>query len=290
MDYIPGLPSTTIADLPTIFHGNGNKLLHQKLESVSMSNSQCLLMTSVYELEEQVIDCLRAKLPVPLYHIGPMIPYFNLTNNQDDTRNQNYFKWLDSQPRGSVLYISQGSFLSASGDQVEEIIAGIRESNVQFMWVTRDDTPRFKDGDDSDDKGFLVPWCDQLRVLCHPSVGGFWTHCGWNSTSEGIYAGVPMLTCPILGDQFPNSKLIVNDMKIGWRVIDNDHLKTGELVTRHEIAQLVRKFMDQGNDERKEMVLRAKELQGIMRKAIADGGSAASDFDAFLNNILQLHK
>ncbi|KAL2899259.1 UDP-glycosyltransferase 87A2 [Bienertia sinuspersici] len=213
-----------------------------------------------------------------------MIPYFNLTNNTTQNRSKYCFEWLDSQPRGSVLYISQGSFLSASSDQVQEIIAGIKESNVRFLWVTRDDNSRFKGGDDSDNRGLLVPWCDQLRVLCHPSVGGFWTHCGWNSTMEGVYAGVPMLTCPIFWDQFSNSKLIVNDLKIGWRVMKNNQSKT----ERHEIAQLVTKFMDPECNERKEMIRRAKELQDIFNKAIENGGSAASHLDAFINNIVNV--
>ncbi|KAK9940882.1 hypothetical protein M0R45_017518 [Rubus argutus] len=53
--------------------------------------------------------------------------------------------------------------------------------------------------------GFVVPWCDQLRVLCHSSVGGFWSHYGWNSAKEAVFAGVPLLT-------------FVEDWKIGWRV------------------------------------------------------------------------
>ncbi|KAH9622608.1 hypothetical protein KSS87_021575 [Heliosperma pusillum] len=116
------------------------------------------------------------------------------------------------------------------------------------------------------------------------SVGGFWTHCGWNSTSEGIYAGVPMLTCPIFWDQIPNSKLIVNDLKIGWRV-----LKTGvepeKVLTRQDVADLVKKFMDSESDERKAMVVRAKNASDTFKRAVEDGGSAASDFVSFINNI-----
>lgn len=280
VDYIPGLPSTTLADLPTIFHGEGTKVLHRVLEAISaVHKAQYLLFTSVYELEEHVINALKEELPIPIYPIGPMIPYFKLESD-GICDNQSYFKWLDSQPQDSVLYISQGSFLSVSSAQMDEIVAGIIQSGVRFLWVTRGDCSRFKDG--VGEMGYLVPWCDQLKVLCHPSIGGFWTHCGWNSTYEGIYAGVPMLTCPIFWDQVPNSKLVVSDWRIGWRVINNN-LKT--LVTRHTIAQLVRKFMDSKGDERKEMVNRVKNVQEICRKSIASGGSAASNLDDLIRNI-----
>ncbi|XP_074268487.1 UDP-glycosyltransferase 87A1-like [Silene latifolia] len=282
VDYIPGLPPTTIADMPTIYHGNGKKVYHRVLESISaLKNAQYVVFSSIYEFEGPVLDCLKAKLGIPVYHIGPMIPYFNL---KQDTMidNNSYFRWLDLQPRHSVLYISQGSFLSVSSAQTKEFVEGVKESGIRFLWVTRGDNSQFKDGVGK--TGLLVPWCDQLKVLCHPSIGGFWTHCGWNSTSEGIYAGVPMLTCPIFWDQIPNSKLIVNDLKIGWRVLKNGVVPE-KVLTRQEVATLVRKFMDSESDERKEMVVRAKNASNTFRKAVEDGGSTASDFASFVNSI-----
>ncbi|KAH9619798.1 hypothetical protein KSS87_010525 [Heliosperma pusillum] len=283
VDYIPGLPPTTIADMPTIFHGNGKVVYRRVLESISaLKNAQYVVFSSIYEFEGPVLDCLKAKLGIPVYHIGPMIPYFNLKQNTI-IDNNSYFRWLDSQPKHSVLYISQGSFLSVSTAQTKEFVEGVKESGVRFLWVTRGDNSHFK-VDGVGETGLLVPWCDQLKVLCHPSVGGFWTHCGWNSTSEGIYAGVPMLTCPIFWDQIPNSKLIVNDFKIGWRV-----LKTGvepeKVLTRQDVADLVKKFMDSESDERKAMVVRAKNASDTFKRAVEDGGSAASDFASFINNI-----
>ncbi|GMG98196.1 hypothetical protein Nepgr_000036 [Nepenthes gracilis] len=281
VDYIPGLPPTTIANLPTIFCGDGRKTLHRALEAVSsVLRAQYLLFISVHELESQVIDSLKSKFTLPIYPIGPMIPFFDHEKSSDTDihTNQSYLRWLDSQPKSSVLYVSMGSFLSVSSAQMDEIVGGIRDSGVRYMWVTRGDTSRFKDG--AGEMGCLVSWCDQLKVLCHPSVGGFWTHCGWNSTSEGVFAGVPMLTYPIFWDQMPNSKMIVEDWKIGWTVRKNGGPEN--LVKRNEIAEIVRNFMDLGSQERGKMEKRAKRLQGICKGAIADGGSAASNLLAFI--------
>ncbi|KAF3339634.1 UDP-glycosyltransferase 87A2-like protein [Carex littledalei] len=89
-----------------------------------------------------------------------------------------YLTWLDEQPKKSV----------------------------KFLWVARDNSTWVQEivGED----GLVVPWCEQLKVLCHPSIGGFLTHCGWNSTLEAVYAGIPMLTLPICSDQDVDSRKV----------------------------------------------------------------------------------
>ncbi|KAJ4725505.1 UDP-glycosyltransferase [Melia azedarach] len=286
VDYIPGLPSTRVADLPTIFFGIGRRTLPRALESVSgVAKAQYFILSSVYELEVKVIDTLNSELPIPVYPIGPTIPYFDvedITSRTTSLHVPNYFEWLDSQPIGSVLYVSLGSFLSVSSVQMDEIVAGVRNSGVRYLWVTRGDTSRFNDG--CLNMGIVVPWCDQLKVLSHSSIGGFWTHCGWNSILEALYAGVPMLTFSITMDQNPNSKLIVEDLKIGWRV-KRSEAESESLVTRNEILELVKRFMDLDSDERKQMSKRAGELKEICREAVAEGGPSITNLDALLKDI-----
>ncbi|KAI8005602.1 UDP-glycosyltransferase 87A2 [Camellia lanceoleosa] len=198
-----------------------------------MPNAQYLLFTSIYKLESHIIDTLKSNLGIPIYSIGPTIHYYRLKESFSVTttghnNDINYVQWLDSQPKALVLYMSQVKFLGG-------------------------------------DKGLVVPWCDQLKVLCHSSVGGFWSHCGWNSTKDGVFAGLPFLTYLIFSDQIPNSKTIVEDWKIGWKVRRgmgaDEHL-----VTREEIAKLIQRFMDLESVEGKEM-RRAKELQQICKNA-----------------------
>ncbi|KAL1816459.1 hypothetical protein DCAR_0520858 [Daucus carota subsp. sativus] len=282
VDYIPGVPSTRVLDLPSSFHESGQAILPGILEAMSMvKETQCILFTSFYELEQQTIDALRAELSMPVYVIGPAIPDFKLKQNLSTNIDApHYIKWLDNQPNNSVLYISQGSFLSVSSVQLDEIVAGVLDSGVRYFWVTKTEASRV-----SGEKGLVVPWCDQLRVLCHPSVGGFWSHCGWNSTKEGVFAGVPMLTFPIIFDQNMNSNAIVDDWKTGWRVKRSTAVE--KLVTRNEIAGLVKRFMDLESEEGKMMRKRVKELEEIARQATAEGGSSENDIDAFIQDILE---
>ncbi|MBA0745282.1 hypothetical protein Gogos_007860, partial [Gossypium gossypioides] len=290
VDYIPGLTPICLADLPTILYGSDRQVLHHVLDCVSsVPKAQYLLFTTVYELEFQVIDVFKANLPFPVYAIGPSIPYLDLKQPCSTTslNGPDYLQWLDLQPRGSVLYVSLGSFLSVSAAQMDEIVAGVQDSGVRYLWVSRGDSSRFKDYCGS--QAVVVPWCDQLRVLCHSSVGGFWTHCGFNSTLEAVYAGVPMLTFPIFMDQNPNSKQIVEDWKVGWRVKKNKVGEGEHLVSREEIAELVRRFLDFESMEQMEMRQRAGKVGETCQTAIAKGGSTDINLDAFIKDISERH-
>ncbi len=249
-----------------------------------VSKTQYLLCTSIYELESTTIDFLKAEFSFPVYAMGPAIPYFDLGENTNNS-NHNYLNWLDCQPRSSVLYISMGSFLSVSTAQMVEIATGLRDSGVRFLWVARDETHSLKEI--CGHMGLVVPWCDQLRVLSHSSVGGFWSHCGWSSTREGMLCGLPFLTFPIGYDQILNSKFIVEDWKIGWRV--KQDVGVDNLVTRGETSGLVQKFMDLECDEMKEIRTRASEVQQICKRAIAKGGSSETSINAFIKELSNCH-
>ncbi|KAF8397212.1 hypothetical protein HHK36_016120 [Tetracentron sinense] len=286
VDYIPGISNMRLSDLPTIFFQKGHRILNRVVEAFSwVPKAQCLILTSFYELETHVTDTLRASLPFPVYPIGPAIPYSSLGDTPSINTGHSamdYFKWLDYQPRRSVLYVSLGSFLLVSSAQMDEIAAGLCGSGVRYLWVARGETSHLQEA--CGEMGLVVPWCDQLRVLCHSSVGAFWTHCGWNSTLEGVFAGVPFLTFPISVDQVPNSKLIVEEWKVGWRV---KREVGGEiLVKREEIAGIVKRFMELEGDENKEMRRRARELQETCGRAIEKGGSSEINLDAFIKDVL----
>lgn len=285
-DQIPGISSTDLPDLGEVFKGNDPKVIKLALECISwVPKAQYLLFTSVYELEPQIFDSLQAEFPFPVYPIGPAIPYLELEHKCSVSAADNsidYLKWLDSQPRGSVLYISLGSFLSVSSTQMDEIAAGLRNSGIRYLWVARGEASRLKESCNGE-MGLVVSWCEQLKVLCHSSVGGFWTHCGWNSTLEAVFAGVPMLTFPLFLDQLPNSRQIVEEWRIGGRV--KTEVQDEKLMTREEIAELVKRFMDLENSDGKEMRKRAKERSDLCHQGIAKGGSSDTNLDNFVRDI-----
>ncbi|KAM7500146.1 hypothetical protein LguiA_024560 [Lonicera macranthoides] len=255
-------------------------------ESFSSSDRiQAIFFASFYELEPHEVNNLRAQHPnIPLYTIGPSIPHISLNfPSHFPTTQTGYFPWLDSQPDSSVLYVSLGSFLSTSDGQMLELSKGLQSTGFKFLWVTRNEALGLQK--DCGEMGLVVSWCDQLRVLCHSSIGGFLTHCGWNSTMEGIFAGVPMITFPLIADQIHNSKLIVEEWKIGVKLKEIEGKEN--LVGREEIVKSVKKLMDLSGEESIELRSRAKDLKESCRRAIEKGGSSDNNINDFIKEFVQ---
>ena len=142
VDNILGISSNHLEDLRTVFHENDPRGMEMVMECISKgSKAQYLLINSVYELEPQAFDTLKAIFHFCVYPIGPAIRYmeFELEHSSSVTttsdNNPDYLKWLDSQSAGSILYISLGSFFVLTDTQMDEFAAALRNSGVRFLWV-----------------------------------------------------------------------------------------------------------------------------------------------------------
>uniref|UniRef100_A0A8I6Z8R1 Glycosyltransferase n=1 Tax=Hordeum vulgare subsp. vulgare TaxID=112509 RepID=A0A8I6Z8R1_HORVV len=95
-------------------------------------------------------------------------------------------------------------------------------------------------------RGLLVPlWAPQVEILNHAAVGGFVSHCGWNSTLESVAAGVPMVAWPLYAEQRMNAVMLSSErvcMALWERPPPRD--KDGEVVHREEVAALARELME----------------------------------------------
>ncbi|KAL1190746.1 UDP-glycosyltransferase 73C3 [Cardamine amara subsp. amara] len=212
-------------------------------------------------------------------------------------------KWLDSKEEGSVLYVCLGSICNLPLTQLKELGLGLEDSQRPFIWVIRGwenynelsewiSESGFEDR--TKERGLIIRgWAPQVLILSHPSVGGFLTHCGWNSTLEGITLGVPLLTWPLFGDQFCNQKLVMQVLNVGVSAGVEEVMKWGEedkigvLVDKDRVKKAVEELMGE-SDDAKERRKRVKELGQLAHKAVEGGGSSHSNITLFLQDICQL--
>ncbi|PWA62664.1 UDP-glucuronosyl/UDP-glucosyltransferase [Artemisia annua] len=271
VEHIPVISPISLADLPW-----PNQIFREvapHLKSLSKI-AKSLLLSTIYELESDAIDEIRSKVTIPVYAVGPNIPDFHVQRNMPSDESS-YVSWLDSKPRRSVLYVSLGSLISVSSAQIDELLDGLKQSGVNFLWAARGEKDSRLSGD-CGSNGLVVDWCDQWRVLSHSSVGGFMSHCGWNSTKESLFLGVPVLTFPIIGDQLLNKKLTCDDWKNGLQ------LKAESYVKREVIEVAVRQFMDLESEMMTILMENLKRIEGICRESVEKGGQTNIEIDCFI--------
>ncbi|CAN6563113.1 unnamed protein product [Malus baccata var. baccata] len=230
--------------------------------------SDGILMNTWEDLEHKTIDALRDEgllgrvAKVPVYPIGPLTRQVQSAGSTSTgIRDEGLFNWLDKQPCESVIFVSLGSGGTVSLEQMTEMAWGLELSQQRFIWVVRPparsaDAAFFTSGNQDDDpstylpKGFLtrthdvglvVPlWVSQVDILSHPSIGGFWSHCGWNSSLESITNGVPMMVWPLYAEQRMNATMLTEELGVAVR---SKVLPSKKMVGREEIKEMVRKIM-----------------------------------------------
>ena len=191
--------------------------------------------------------------------------------------------WLDSKPPNSVIYVNFGSITVLTQQQLVEFGCGLVNSKHPFLWIIRSDlvvgeTTNFPHEFEvaTKERGLIANWCPQEEVLNHPSVGGFLTHSGWNSTIESVCAGVPMLCCPFVADQQTNSKYTCNEWAIGIN-INND-------AKRDEVEKFVRELME--GDKSKKMKKKAMEWKKLAEDATGPLGSSSINLNNLVSEVL----
>ncbi|MCL7030856.1 hypothetical protein MKW94_027284 [Papaver nudicaule] len=293
---IPGLPDKiemTVSQLPTDFRA-GKNVVTEIMEKIRESEvgSYGVLVNSFYELEPAYAEHYKSILDRKTWHVGPVSLQNTSTldkalRGKKPTLDENYvLNWLDSKEPNSVLYVSFGSVSRVSNNQLLELAMGLESSGYPFIWVVR----QIKNDDENgflpkgfeeriEGRGLIIrDWAPQVLILDHPAVGGFMTHCGWNSMLEAISAGVPMITWPMFAEQFYNEKFVTQVIKTGAQLGAKEYnmwvdAKNVSLVKKEAIATVVTQLMGDG-EEAKGMRRRAKEIGEMAKRSVEEGGSS----------------
>lgn len=299
---VPGLPPIPSEDMPTPVLDRTSRAYESLVyHTTHITRVAGIIVNSFESLEPEAVKAIKDGLCVtdgptpPLLCIGPLIA---TESGEGGEEGKKYcLKWLDSQPERSVVFLCFGSMGFFSEEQLKEIAAGLEASGWRFLWVVR--SPPSEDSS----RGFLAPpdpdldsllpdgfldrtmgrglvvksWAPQVSVLSHGSVGGFVTHCGWNSVLEAISFGVPMVAWPLYAEQRLNKIMMVEKMKIALAMES-----AGTTVKASEVERRVRELME----TEKGLSIRARisELKDAAKAAMSIGGSSLADLDKLIKS------
>ncbi|XP_058072475.1 UDP-glycosyltransferase 71K1-like [Magnolia sinica] len=256
--------------------------------------TQGIIINTFSELEptalEAVTDgrCLPDHATPPIYPVGLLIAL----GENSQSKSTGLIEWLDKQPRASVVFLCFGSMGTFSPPQVKEIAQGLEKSGERFLWSLRcraseklsmpvdaDLDQVLPDGflDRTKGRGLVWPsWVPQAAILAHPAVGGFVSHCGWNSVLESLWFGVPILAWPLYAEQRLNAFQLVKDFGLAVEMkLDFDG---HGLVSAEELERGVRCLMED-SEEGMKMRKTVEEKGEVSRNSLKDGGSSFASLE-----------
>ncbi|KAG7616075.1 putative UDP-glucuronosyl/UDP-glucosyltransferase, UDP-glycosyltransferase family [Arabidopsis thaliana] len=262
-----------------------------------------ILVNTVAELEPHALKMFNSGDDLPqAYPVGPVL---HLENSSDDDGKQlEVLRWLNEQPPKSVVFLCFGSMGGFNEEQTREIAVSLDRSGHRFLWSLRRAPQNIlteRPGDYTNleevlpegfldrtlDRGKVIGWAPQVAVLEKPAIGGFVTHCGWNSMLESLWFGVPMVTWPLYAEQKINAFAMVEELGLAVQIrkfFRGDMLVGGmEIVTTVDIERAVRCVMENDSEVRN----RVKEMAEKCHVASMDGGSSQVALQKFIQDVTE---
>ncbi|KAI4314276.1 hypothetical protein L6164_027201 [Bauhinia variegata] len=295
---VPGLPPLNCQDLPSFIRlpESYPAYLAMKLSQFSNVNKADWIFMNTFEaLESQVVKNMLQLMPAK--PIGPTVPSAYLDGRIGDDKGygaslwrplgEECMEWLKGKSPQSVVYVSFGSMVSLTAEGMEEMAWGLKESGMSFLWVLREpEHSKMPKGyrEAIKEKGLIVTWCNQLELLAHQAIGCFVTHCGWNSTLEGLSLGVPMVGVPQWADQLTDAKFVEDVWEVGVRPKEDEK----GVVRKQELVKCLKEVME---GKRSQDIRRnANKWKVMAREAIDEGGSSDKNINDFVNRLKNADK
>ncbi|XP_030533197.1 UDP-glycosyltransferase 88B1-like [Rhodamnia argentea] len=302
---MPGFPPVSPRDMPMAISNRSLKVYSCFFDTaVQMAKSAGLIINTFDSFEPSALKALRDGLCVPdgatppTYCVGPLVAAGGGTKGGEERHE--CLGWLDLQPSRSVLFLSFGSMGVFSARQLKEIAIGLERSEVRFLWVVRVPPPHdearhgsaevepgvepfLPEGfvDRTRGRGKIVEsWAPQVEVLGHGSVGGFVTHCGWNSVLEAVCGGLPMLAWPLYAEQRLNRAYLVEEMKLALSVTESEE---DGLVSADELEERVNELMR--SEKGRAIKDRVLPMRDAATAALSEGGSSLSTLAELIGSI-----
>ncbi|KAI5074384.1 hypothetical protein GOP47_0010345 [Adiantum capillus-veneris] len=292
LNHIPGLPPFPVELIPAdLRFVNSSKYFAKFFNYVHscLKFGERILIHSVLELEPDAFKALELQ-GLHAYGIGPL---FEHRKKHDSDEQAGCKSWLTLQGESSVIYVAFGSATRLSVEDIQELAIGLEASGKPFLWVMREDPHRMgeplqalPDGflERTRGRGLIVSWAPQVEVLAHKAVGGFLSHCGWNSILESFWEGVPMLCCASHAEQRLNSHYVCNVWGAGLEMGRTDKGGIGRRFVEFGVKALFQS--DEGSKARS----KAQEIMHLAKRTCQPAGQSFDNLQKFYDDMKALCK
>ncbi|KAM0030486.1 putative flavonol 3-O-glucosyltransferase [Helianthus debilis subsp. tardiflorus] len=259
-----------------------------------------IMVNTFLELETHAMKSFPDTNFPPVYPVGLVL---NLDGVAGKAEDRDVISWLDDQPPSSVVVLCFGSMGSFNEVQVKEIARGLEQSGHRFVWSLRRPPHLEQSSEGNADSydgvlpdgfmertlgtGKVIGWAPQVSLLAHKAVGGFVSHCGWNSILESLWFGVPTATWPMYAEQQMNAfEMVVElglavDLKMDYKIDMFNPSANIVIVTAEEIERGIKGVMEDA-----EVRAKVKEMSKLSRETVAKGGSSYASVDYLVQEIM----
>ncbi|KAH7528663.1 hypothetical protein FEM48_Zijuj05G0096000 [Ziziphus jujuba var. spinosa] len=164
IDWIPGMKEIHVRDMPRFFWSGSTRdhfALNFCIEGTEKAHQASAIIFHTFNaLEQDVLDAISSMFP-KVFAIGPLQLLLNYISEHPLKLKYSLWKedseclqWLNTKPKGSVLYVNFGSIAVMSPQQLAEFGYGIANSKHPFLWIIRPD--------------LLWPLLEFVLFHCHP--------------------------------------------------------------------------------------------------------------------------
>ncbi|KAF8687640.1 hypothetical protein HU200_042557 [Digitaria exilis] len=290
--HVPGMPehvAITAGEVPYAvaqFSNPEDPVTRFLIDDVGFSDvlSWGVLVNSIAALDEDYVAPFESfyQPGARAWLVGPLFLAAGDELEEEEDDPEGCLAWLDDKARkqpGSVAYVSFGTQAHVSDAQLDEIARGLVGSGHRFLWVVRSDTWSPPPVEDVGPNGRIVRgWVPQRSILAHRAVGGFVSHCGWNSVMESLAAGKPILAWPMIAEQHLNARHVADIVGAGVRIRTTRPggmaAVVADVVGSAEVEEKVRTLMDADSEAGKKMRARAAWARQAAKSAVGEGGAS----------------
>ncbi|XWS36776.1 hypothetical protein CRYUN_Cryun20dG0114900 [Craigia yunnanensis] len=257
--------------------------------------TKAIIVNSFEELESYAVKSLLDQDIPPFYLVGPVLDLHGRSSSLcEEAQRDEIMKWLDDQPPSTVVFLCFGSLLPMEKAQAMEIAKGLEQCGHRFLWSLQIQSSPNNEGlgtrpsnctnlkeilpegflQRTEGRGMVCGWAPQVEVLAHKSIGGFVSHCGWNSILESLWYGVPILTWPMYAEQQLNALQMVKDLGLAVEMSLDYKLGESDMVMANEIGKAIKCLMDDDNEVR----TRVKNMSQVSREAVSCNGTSFTSY------------